>query len=96
LFAICTLLFFYHLVPRFTPTIDAMVAHMLPSHSTSDAAFCTKDVGGAHCCGLYLAAAPCVDQCRKEHVDRVTLSLTQEYDECADVCMAGYEEGCGK
>ena len=75
LILLCIPIFFYHLIPRYTSATDGIIsslAHKLhPAGTTSS--FCTKEVGSLQCCALYLAAAPCQDECRKNHMDRETL-----------------------
>jgi hypothetical protein len=95
LFVLCIPIFFYQLVPSFTHASDAFIAD-LATRIRSQASFCTKDVGDAQCCALYLTAAPCVDECRKQHVNRVTYKLTLEYEECADRCLGEYNGACGR
>lgn len=96
LICLCILVFFYQLVPSFTEATDEIVGlvtdhfNLRPAGSDS----CTKEVGSAQCCGLFLAAAPCLEQCRKLHIDRETLSLTLEYDECASQCLVEYHTTC--
>ena len=96
LILLCIPIFFYHLIPRYTSATDGIIsslAHKLhPAGTTSS--FCTKEVGSLQCCALYLAAAPCQDECRKNHMDRETLALTKEYDECADQCLVEYNKSC--
>lgn len=93
---LCIPIFFYHLVPAVTTATDKVI-YSLSSQvfgQTSRGEFCTTEVGDAYCCQLYLDATPCVDECRKQHVDRETLSLTLEYDQCADKCMVIYSDVC--
>jgi hypothetical protein len=96
LFVLCIPIFFYRLVPSFTHASDAFIADVTSRirAQSSSGGFCTKEIGNAQCCALYLAASPCVDECMKQHVDRLTFTLTQEYDECADTCLATYSETC--
>jgi hypothetical protein len=91
---LCIPVFFYHLVPSFTHATDDMVI-TLTSRLHGQSSQCTSEVGSAYCCTLFLDAAPCVDECRKAHVDRVTWALTKEYDQCADICLATYHGICG-
>jgi hypothetical protein len=95
LFLLCIPIFIYQLIPTFTHTTDTAIDALL-SKIRTPASFCTKDIGDAHCCELYLAAAPCQDECRNRHVDRETLVLTAQYDDCASGCLASYEKICGK
>lgn len=99
LFVLCIPLFIFHLVPRYTSTIDNLVTHILPSSSPLsdlEGGICTKAIGNAQCCALFLAASPCVDECQKTYVDRVTLRLTRGYKECADECLTEYDNTCTK
>jgi hypothetical protein len=94
LLILCIPIFLYHLVPTFThATDDIMITFTTRLRGQSSQ--CTSEVGSAFCCTLFLNAAPCVDECRKIHVDRVTWMLTKEYDECADTCLATYQGSCG-
>ncbi|EMD90653.1 hypothetical protein COCC4DRAFT_30039 [Bipolaris maydis ATCC 48331] len=92
----CILFFFYHLVPSFTTATDDIATllvdnlNLRPSGSNA----CTKEIGTAQCCSLFLEATPCLDECRKLHVDRETLSLTLAYDNCASQCLAEYHSSC--
>jgi hypothetical protein len=96
LLVLCVPFFFYHLVPSFTHATDDFmsVLAMQLRGQASRADFCTSEVGSTHCCALFLDATPCVDECRKQHVNRVTFNLTKEYEECADQCMARYDNAC--
>lgn len=96
LFVLCIPIFFYHLVPSCRSASDAFISDITTRirSQTSKGSFCTQDIGDAQCCTLYIAAAPCVDECRKQHVDRATFTLTKEYEECADVCLAAYTAIC--
>lgn len=96
LFLLCVPVFFYHLVPSFTHTADNIISKLSSQilGQTSRSEFCTTEIGDAHCCMLYLDATPCVDECRKQHVDRETLALTLEYDQCADQCLMKYNDIC--
>jgi hypothetical protein len=95
LFVLCIPIFFYQLIPSFTHASDAFISD-LATRIRSQASFCTKDVGDAQCCAMYLTAAPCVDECRKQYVNRITYKLTLEYEECADVCLVEYSGACGR
>lgn len=92
LFILCIPTFLYRLVPAFTRStnvlIDSVVDHLRASH-------CTSEIGDAHCCALFMEATPCVDECRKQFVDRETFTLTMEYDECADTCLRSWENCTG-
>jgi hypothetical protein len=96
LIVLCIPLFFYHLVPTFTHATDGFMSVLVVRlrDQASRADFCTSEVGSAHCCGLFLDASPCTDDCRKQHVDKVTYALTQEYEDCADKCLAQYNTIC--
>lgn len=96
LFIICVPISLYRLIPSFREASDPFISDMATriQAQTSGGGFCTKEIGGAQCCALYLDAAPCVDECRKQHVDRVTFTLTRKYDECVDVCLATYTATC--
>ncbi|KAH4347144.1 hypothetical protein HBH98_102650 [Parastagonospora nodorum] len=96
LLVLCVPIFFYHIVPTFTHTTDdfmSILAVRLRGPS-SRAALCTSEVGSAYCCDLFLNASPCVDECRKQHLDRVTYMITEEYDVCADKCLVHYITAC--
>ncbi|KAH7555580.1 hypothetical protein BM1_07203 [Bipolaris maydis] len=66
----CILFFFYHLVPSFTTATDDIATllvdnlNLRPSGSNA----CTKEIGTAQCCSLFLEATPCLDECRKLHI----------------------------
>ncbi|OAK95398.1 hypothetical protein IQ06DRAFT_352432 [Phaeosphaeriaceae sp. SRC1lsM3a] len=92
LLILCIPIAIYQLVPRFTHATDEIVDSLIEHIRGPE--MCTSEIGNAHCCALFLDAAPCVDECRKQHVDRVTYMLTKEYDECADTCLAGYNSEC--
>jgi len=97
LILLCIPIFFYQLVPKYTHATDDFISSLtntLRPQSTST--FCTKEVGTPHCCAVYLAAAPCLDECRKQHMDRETLSVTAQYESCADECLAEYQDTCKK
>jgi len=40
-----------------------------------------------------MKATPCVEECRKQFIDRETFTVTLEYDECANKCMRDWS-GC--
>jgi hypothetical protein len=92
LLLLCMLIFFYHLVPNFTRATDDFMLDL--ATRLRDQEFCTKEVGGARCCRLFLDAAPCVDECQKQHMNRMTFMLTKEYEVCADECLGMYNEAC--
>lgn len=95
---LCIPIFLYQLLPSFLDTTDALVADAVSylPRPIAGSNFCTKHVGTPACCKMYLDSAPCVDECRQTHVDRETLVLTLEYDECADTCLSSYVENCSK
>jgi hypothetical protein len=93
LLILCIPVFFYHLAPTFTHATDDIMTS-LTTRLRGQSSQCTSEVGSAYCCTLFLDAAPCVDECRKIHVDRVTWMLTEEYDECSDTCLATYHGSC--
>lgn len=96
LLVLCIPIFFYHIVPTVTSTTDDFM-YILATRlrgPSSRAALCTSEVGSAYCCDLFLNAAPCVDECRKQHLNRVTYVITKEYDVCADKCLASYTAAC--
>lgn len=98
LIILCIPIFFYHLAPKYTSATDTLI-HSLTSSlglrpQEATGSFCTKEVGSPRCCAVYLEAEPCVEECRKQHVDRETFAVTKEYDECADVCLATYNGLC--
>ncbi|KAF2867771.1 hypothetical protein BDV95DRAFT_610675 [Massariosphaeria phaeospora] len=72
-----------------TPLVRSGLRKAFPPES-----FCTKEIGEGNCCDLYMAAEPCVDECRKSFVDRQTFQLTKEYDVCADKCLVRYRAAC--
>ncbi|KAF1965919.1 hypothetical protein BU23DRAFT_574428 [Bimuria novae-zelandiae CBS 107.79] len=75
--------------PFITSSLRTTLEHALPKEN-----FCTKDIGDETCCALFVTAEPCVEQCREEHLDRETFQLTQEYDLCAEKCLADYTMRC--
>jgi hypothetical protein len=87
---LCIPVFFYQLVPSFTHSADDLIVEVITHFRGSH---CTADIGDAQCCALFMEAAPCVDECRKQFVDRETFTLTLEYDQCADTCLRSWE-GC--
>lgn len=93
---LCIPIFFYHLVPSFTQASDQAVSSLAGNLLGQNwrGSFCTKEVGDARCCTIYLDAAPCIDECRQRHVSRVSYALTEEYDECADACLVKYNQAC--
>lgn len=90
LFILCVPIFLYQLVPAFTQSTDVLIERVAAHFQDSS---CSSDVGDARCCVLFMEATPCVDECRKQFVDRETYTLTHEYDECADTCLHSWE-GC--
>jgi hypothetical protein len=93
LLVLCIPIFIYHLVPTFTHATDDFVT-VITTKLRGQSSQCTSEVGSAYCCTLFLDATPCIDACRKQHVNRVTWVLTKEYDECADTCLAKYDASC--
>jgi hypothetical protein len=94
---LCIPIFFYHLIPKYTSATDSIISslvHTLHPSSQPTSTFCTKEIGSPRCCALYLEAAPCVEECRKQHMDRQTFAVTKEYDECAEVCLVKYTGIC--
>ncbi|OAL44432.1 hypothetical protein IQ07DRAFT_604808 [Pyrenochaeta sp. DS3sAY3a] len=81
----------YHISASFSLRLNMPPSFIFSQHQTS---LCTKEIGSSGCCALYLDAAPCLDECRKEYVDRETLVLTAEYEGCAGTCLARYEDVC--
>jgi hypothetical protein len=51
------------------------------------------NIGDGQCCALFMKAAPCVEECRKQFVDREMFTLTLEYEECSETCLRNWE-GC--
>jgi hypothetical protein len=94
LLLLCIPVFVYHIAPGFTSATDEFVEDL--AARLRGEGFCTKTVGSRRCCALFLEAAPCVDECRKNYVDRVTWTLTREYEECAERCERGYRRVCGR
>ncbi|KAF2182067.1 hypothetical protein K469DRAFT_498837, partial [Zopfia rhizophila CBS 207.26] len=88
--------FYYKVMPYFSSTADFITSSITSSLQKSfpPSNFCTKDVGHGVCCKLHLKAEPCLDECRSTYVDRETLTLTKEYDECSDKCLAVYKSTC--
>jgi hypothetical protein len=79
----------------------ALLSQLLPSltqsltpYLASTSSHCTSEIGQGLCCDLFMAAEPCVEQCREKHLDRETFTLTNEYDECSDRCYVGYKGSC--
>jgi hypothetical protein len=93
---LCIPVFLYQLFPSYTHTTEKLVGNVVSHfhHPVAESSSCTKEVGSPTCCAMFLDAAPCVDECRNTHVDRETLVLTYEYDECADVCLSAYTKTC--
>ncbi|KAK3209780.1 hypothetical protein GRF29_44g650499 [Pseudopithomyces chartarum] len=75
--------------PSLTTSLKTSLQAALPQDN-----FCTKDIGQGVCCDVFMAAEPCVEQCREDFVDRETFELTQEYDMCAAQCLAEYTSAC--
>jgi hypothetical protein len=48
------------------------------------------------CCALRLAAQPCVEECRKTFVDRVTMAETEGFTVCKDRCEGVWKDSCTK
>jgi hypothetical protein len=92
LFILCVPIFLYQLVPAFTQSTDTLISKGLTHFYEQP---CTVDIGDAQCCSLFTQATPCVEECRKEFVDRETFTLTLEYEACADTCLRDWE-GCNK
>lgn len=90
LFALCVPIFLYQLVPTFTQSTDTLISKFLAHFHEQP---CTADIGDAQCCALFMKAAPCLDECRKQHVDRETFTLTIEYEACSNICLRNWE-GC--
>jgi hypothetical protein len=93
LIILCVPIAFYQLVPSSTQAADDAV-NTLASKLLRQTLMCTADIGDAQCYTLYLDTAPCLDECRKEHVDRETFTLTLQYKECADQCLVTYNHAC--
>ena len=75
--------------PSLTTSLKTSLEAVLPQES-----FCTKDIGEGVCCDVFMAAQPCVEQCREEFMDRETFEVTHEYDMCAAQCLAEYTTAC--
>ncbi|KAF2628519.1 hypothetical protein BU25DRAFT_339285 [Macroventuria anomochaeta] len=90
LFILCVPIFLYQLIPAFTQSTDTLIEKLVTHFQESP---CTSDIGDAQCCALFMKATPCVEECRKQFVDRETFTLTLEYDQCADTCLRDWE-GC--
>lgn len=90
---ICIPTILYRLAPQVS---DAFITNLATSiRAQSSPSLCTKAIGTPHCCALFLDASPCVDECRKQHLDRATYALTEAYEVCEGVCLEGYEGECG-
>ncbi|KAF1359645.1 hypothetical protein EJ07DRAFT_41150, partial [Lizonia empirigonia] len=87
LFILCVPVFLYQLVPAFTQSTDTLIDSVV-NHFQENR--CTAEIGDAQCCALFMEAAPCVEECRKQFVDRETFMLTLEYDECTDTCLRNW------
>lgn len=37
-----------------------------------------------------------MEECRRNHLDRETLTLTKEFEDCSDQCMIVYKSTCTK
>ena len=93
LVALGALAFFYQLLsafPSLSSNLRTTLQHALPASN-----YCTKDIGEGVCCDLFMAAEPCVEDCREQHMDRETFALTQEFDACSTQCMTAYRAECG-
>jgi hypothetical protein len=88
----CIPIAFYQLVPSFTHAADDIVAGIVAHLHDSP---CATDIE-PRCCTAVLQIQPCVDECRKMYIDRVTWRETSEFDGCVDECKAGVDfgEGC--
>jgi benzoyl-CoA reductase/2-hydroxyglutaryl-CoA dehydratase subunit BcrC/BadD/HgdB len=93
IFLLCTFFFYYHSVPSFAFATDNVLSTVTTTFR-QQTGFCTKGVGNRRCCHYYLEAAPCLDECRKEHVNRTTFELTKEYENCSDGCLLRYNRAC--
>lgn len=92
LIAIGLLAFFYQVLstfPAITTNLRTTIQHALPATS-----YCTKEIGQGVCCDLFVAAEPCVEECRKQNTDRQTFQLTQEFDACSAQCLTSYTTQC--
>jgi hypothetical protein len=85
LFILCVPVFLYQLVPAFTRSTDAVIGKIV-SHFHHGRP-CTADIGDDFCCAIFMKASPCLDECRKQFIDRETFSPTIEYDQCSDKCL---------
>lgn len=96
LMVLCLPIFFYRLVPSFTHATDDFMSSISTRILQQQVreGFCTSEIGSPQCCLIYLDAQPCLDECQKQHVDRVSFTLTKEYDECADQCLVKYNAQC--
>ncbi|KAF9739757.1 hypothetical protein PMIN01_02391 [Paraphaeosphaeria minitans] len=82
----------YNILANFsslTSGLRSTLQHALPKEN-----YCTKDIGEGVCCDLFMAAEPCVEACREEHVDRETFVLTEEFDVCQGQCLESYRKQC--
>ncbi|KAF2122883.1 hypothetical protein BDV96DRAFT_639440 [Lophiotrema nucula] len=88
--------FFFHFLQYLSPTTDFLSSSIgsglrkaFPKQS-----FCTEEIGSGICCELHVGAEPCLNECRNQFVDRETLTLTKEYEECSDMCLEVYDRTC--
>lgn len=75
--------------PSLTSDLRTTLQHALPKDS-----YCTKDIGEGVCCDLFMAAGPCVEACREDHIDRETFALTEEFEVCQEQCLVSYTKQC--
>ncbi|KAL5382394.1 hypothetical protein DPSP01_006495 [Paraphaeosphaeria sporulosa] len=75
--------------PSLTSGLRSTLQHALPKDN-----YCNKNIGEGVCCDLFMAAEPCVEACREEHVDRETFVLTDDFEVCQEQCLVAYTEQC--
>lgn len=105
-FRTCILIFFgiFTLLYQFSPLVRTTSNSIFSSLKTTfiDSQvdllgdLCTPDIGRGLCCHLRFEAEPCIDECRKNFMDRQTFRTTAHFDGCATGCLYAYEETCGK
>jgi hypothetical protein len=86
-----TLAIIYQLFAHFPTLSDSLASSIAFTQARS----CIKDIGDAVCCDLFQSAQPCVEECRKEFVDRETLAVTEGFVACEGRCRAVYRVACG-
>lgn len=85
-----------HLLTSFAiPSLSSEFAHTIAAATSSHAESCTSNVGDSICCALFMEAEPCVEECRREFVDRETREMKLGFGDCEGRCLKTYfAEGC--